>query len=51
MKLKSILTITLQALGVVSIAGGVAMVSLWGGAITLGAGMLAFGVALERGET
>lgn len=51
MKLKAIVTVALQALGVVSIAGGIAMVSLWGGAIALGVGMLAFGVALERSGT
>lgn len=50
MKPKSIIVATLQAMGVISIAGGVAMVTLWAGAVVLGVGMVAFGVAIERAD-
>ena len=38
----------LQALGVLAIAAGVGVVTLWGGIVALGIGMVVFGIALER---
>lgn len=48
MKLKTIVVVGLQSLGLISVAGGVAMLSLAAGAITFGVGLLAFGIAAER---
>lgn len=49
-KPRAIIVNSLQALGIVVIAGGVGMVDRAAGVITLGVGMVAFGVALELGN-
>ena len=46
--MRAIIATALQASGVVAIAAGVGFVSLWGGIITLGAGLVLFGIAVER---
>lgn len=48
MKLRQIVATSLQALGICGISGGVMLVSLWGGIVVLGAGLVAFGIAVER---
>lgn len=40
----------LEAVGLLTVATGVGFVSVWGGILTLGAGMVIFGVAIERGD-
>lgn len=38
----------LQGIGILTVAAGVAMVAPWAGVIVAGAGLLAFGLAMER---
>jgi hypothetical protein len=41
----------LEALGVLAVAGGVGFLAVWAGIVTLGAGLVLFGIALERGDS
>lgn len=45
---KKIAASIIQALGIIVVAGGVALISHWGGLVILGLGTVLFGVALER---
>jgi hypothetical protein len=38
----------LQVIGILVLAAGVAMVAPWAGVVVVGAGLLAFGLAMER---
>lgn len=49
MNLKAVIATILEALGLLAVAGGVALVSIWAGVIVFGAGLVLFGVAMERG--
>ncbi|MCU1494798.1 MAG: hypothetical protein JWO62_2562 [Acidimicrobiaceae bacterium] len=45
---KQIVATILEAAGVLAIAYGVYLVSRWGALVTLGAGLIVFGIAIER---
>lgn len=47
--MKFIIVVALQALGVLSIAAGMSLIVPWAGLVTLGVGLVLFGLALERG--
>lgn len=50
MKRRAVIATILQALGVLTVSAAVERVSLWGGLLTLGVGLVAFGIAVERGD-
>lgn len=41
---------TIQAAGLLTIAAGIGLVSLWGGIVAAGLGAVIYGVALERSD-
>ena len=47
---KSLIATALEATGILTASAAVGFVSLWGGLLTLGLGLVAFGVAVERGD-
>jgi len=50
MGIKALIATILQALGVLTMAGGISLICLWGGLIALGIGFTVFGIAIERND-
>lgn len=48
---KKIIASILQVGGIAFVASGVGLVCIWGALITLGVGMTAFGIAVERDDS
>ena len=46
---RTVLAGLLQVAGLLAIAVAVGLLAVWGGVLTFGAGLVVFGIALERG--